>query len=121
MTSGNSTIYSIDSSGKASVFGTYNKPIPFELTTITFPPASDSKAPGMMLIGMRAKSGLAAKVGRIGMVGADGKLKDDVYLVGFIRPSGFEWSPSSFGSYGDELMIADTGKFASENNNERDG
>ena len=55
------------------------------------------------------------------MVGPDGKLKDDVYLVGFIRPSGFAWSPSSFGSYSDELMIADTGKFASENNNERDG
>ena len=55
------------------------------------------------------------------MVGADGKMKDDVYLVGFIRPSGFAWSPSSFGSYGDELMIADTGKFASENDNERDG
>ena len=74
-----------------------------------------------MLVGMRAKGEFASKVGRIGMVGADGKMKDDVYLVGFIRPSGFAWSPSSFGSYGDELMIADTGKFASENDNERDG
>lgn len=119
--SGNSTIYAIDPSGKASAFGTYNKPIVFELTTITFPPSSDTKAAGMMLIGMRAKGGFAAKVGRIGMIGPDGKLKDDVYLVGFIRPSGFAWSPSDFGSYSDELMIADTGKFASENNNERDG
>jgi hypothetical protein len=119
--SGNSTIYAIDSSGKASAFGTYNKPVVFELTTITFPPSSDTKAAGMMLIGMRAKGGFAAKVGRIGMVGPDGKLKDDVYLVGFIRPSGFAWSPSDFGSYSDELMIADTGKFASENDNERDG
>ncbi len=32
--SGNASIYAIDSSGKASVFGTYNKPVPFELTTI---------------------------------------------------------------------------------------
>ena len=120
-TSGNASIYSIDSSGKASAFGNYSKPVAFELTTIGFAPASDSKAAGMMLVGMRAKGDFAAKVGRIGMVGADGKLKDDVYLVGFIRPSGFVWSPSSFGSYGDELMIADTGKFASENNNERDG
>ena len=119
--SGNATIYAIDSSGKASVFGTYNKPVVFELTTITFPPASDSKAAGMMLVGMRAKGGFASKVGRISMIGADGKMKDDVYLVGFIRPSGFAWSPSSFGSYSDELMIADTGKFASENDNERDG
>jgi hypothetical protein len=118
---GNSTIYAIDSSGKASAFGTYNKPVVFELTTITFPPSSDSKAAGTMLVGMRAKGSFAAKVGRIGMIGPDGKLKDDVYLVGFIRPSGFAWSPSSFGSYSDELMIADTGKFASENNNERDG
>src|SRR5271163_4016464 len=110
-TSGNATIYAIDSSGNASVFGTYNKPLVFELTTITFPPASDSKAAGMMLVGMRAKGGFAAKVGRIGIIGPDGKLKDDVYLVGFIRPSGFQWAPSTFGSYGDELMIADTGKF----------
>ncbi len=121
VTSGNASIYAIDGSGKATVFGAYNKPVPFELTTISFPPSSDSKAAGMMLIGMRAKGGFAAKVGRIGMIGADGKLKDDVYLVGFIRPSGFAWSPSTFGSYSDELLIADTGKFASENNNERDG
>ncbi|MGB0060791.1 hypothetical protein [Candidatus Binatus sp.] len=119
--SGNATIYAIDSSGKASVFGTYTKPVPFELTTISFPPSSDTKAAGMMLVGMRAKGSFAAKVGRISMVGADGKMKDEVYLVGFIRPSGFAWSPSTFGSYSDELLIADTGKFASENDNERDG
>ncbi|MGH7925716.1 MAG: hypothetical protein ACREQH_14120 [Candidatus Binatus sp.] len=119
--SGNATIYTIDSSGKAKAFGTYDKPIPFELTTITFPPASDSKAAGTMLVGMRAKGSFASKVGRISMVGADGKMKDDVYLVGFIRPSGFAWSPSNFGSYGDELLIADTGKWASENSNFRDG
>ncbi len=120
-TSGNATIYSIDSSGKASAFGTYNKPVVFELTTITFPRASDSKAANTMLVGMRAKGAGVSKVGRISMVGADGKMKDEVYLVGFIRPSGFAWASSSFGSYSDELMIADTGKFASENNNERDG
>jgi hypothetical protein len=119
--SGNATIYAIDSSGKASAFGTYTKPVTFELTTITFPPPSDSKAAGTMLVGMRAKGAGVSKVGRIGMVGADGKLKDEVYLVGFIRPSGFAWAPSSFGSYSDELMIADTGKFASENDNQRDG
>ena len=45
--SGNSTIYAIDSSGKASAFGTYNKPVVFELTTITFPPSSDTKAAGI--------------------------------------------------------------------------
>jgi hypothetical protein len=121
VTSGNAAIYAIDASGKASSFGTYDKPVAFELTTITFPPASDSKAAGMMLVGMRAKGSPASKVGRIGIVGPDGKLKDDIYLVGFIRPSGFAWAPSSFGSYGDELMIADTGKFASENDNARDG
>ncbi len=119
--SGNASIYAIDSSGKASVFGNYSKPVPFELTTISFPPSSDVKASGMMLVGMRASGSFAAKVGRISIVGPDGKMKDEVYLVGFTRPSGFEWSPSTFGSYGDELMIADTGKFASENDNARDG
>jgi len=120
-TTGNATIYSIDSSGKASAFGTYNQGVVFELTTIRFAPASDSKAPNLMLVGMRPKQGGASKIGRISMVGADGKMKDDVYLVGFIRPSGFAWSPSNFGSYGNELMVADTGKFGSENNYERDG
>ena len=119
--SGNATIYTIDASGKASVLGSYSKPVAFELTTITFPPASDSKAAGTMLVGMRATGGFASKVGRIAMIGPDGKMKDDVYLVGFIRPSGFAWAPSNFGSYSDELMIADTGKLASENDNFRDG
>ncbi|MGB3550525.1 MAG: hypothetical protein WA993_07540, partial [Candidatus Binatus sp.] len=100
--SGNASIYSIDSSGKASVLGTYNKPVAFELTTITFPRASDSKAANSMLVGMRAIGAGVSKVGRISMVGPDGKLKDEVYLVGFTRPSGFAWAPSSFGSYGDE-------------------
>jgi hypothetical protein len=120
-TSDNSTIYTIDASGKAAVFGTYDKPLAFDLWSIRFAPASDPKAPGLMLVGMRPKVGGAAKVGRIGIVSADGKLKDDVYLVGFIRPSGFAWSPSGFGTYGDELMIADIGKLAAENNNDRDG
>ena len=120
-TSDNATIYAIDGSGKAGVFGTYDKPIAFDLSSIRFAPASDSKAPGLMLVGMRPKMGGASKVGRISIVGADGKMKDDIYLVGFIRPTGFAWSPSSFGSYGDELMIADLGKSASENNNDRDG
>jgi hypothetical protein len=103
------------------VFATFNKPIVFELTTITFAPASDSKAGGKMLVAMRAKGGIASKVGRISIVGADGKMDNDPYLVGFIRPSGFGWSPSTFGSYADVLMIADTGKLASENDNARDG
>jgi len=119
-TTGNATIYSIDSSGKASAFGTYNEGVVFELTTIRFAPASDSKAPNLMLVGMRPKGAAASKIGRISIVGADGKMKD-VYLVGFIRPGGFGWSPSSFGSYGNELMVADTGKFGSENNYQRDG
>ncbi|MDB5107375.1 MAG: hypothetical protein JWM69_316 [Candidatus Binatus sp.] len=38
-TSDNATIYAIDGSGKASVLGTYNKPVAFELTTIGFAPA----------------------------------------------------------------------------------
>ncbi len=119
-TAGNTSIYAIDSSGKATVLGTYNKPVQFDLTSIRFAPASDSKAANQMLVGMRATMAGASKVGRIGIVSADGKMKDDVYLVGFVRPTGFAWSPSSFGSYGDELFIADTGKLVTESA-ERDG
>ncbi len=120
-TTGNATIYSIDSSGKASAFGTYNQGIVFELTTIRFAPASDSKGANLMLVGMRPKGSGASKIARISMVGADGKMKDDVYLVGFIRPSGFGWAPSNFGSYANELMVADMGKLGSDNNYARDG
>jgi hypothetical protein len=118
--SANASVYAIDSSGKATVFGTYNKPVQFDLTTIRFAPASDSKAANQMLIGMRATMAGASKVGRIGIVTPDGKMKDDVYLVGFIRPTGFAWSPESFGSYGDNLFIADTGRLIAESDN-RDG
>jgi hypothetical protein len=69
---------------------------------------------------MRATMAGASKVGRIGIVAPDGKMKDDVYLVGFIRPTGFAWSPESFGSYGGDLFIADTGKLVSESDT-RDG
>ncbi len=120
-TSGNSAIYAIDASGKATVFGSYDKPLAFDLTTIGFAPADDPKAPNMMLVGMRPKLEGAAKVGRIGVVGPDGKLKDDPYLVGFIRPSGFGTSPTNWGSYGDTFFIADFGRPASSEGGATDG
>jgi len=119
--SGNSTIYAIDAAGKAAVFGSYDKPNAWDLTTIGFATGNDSKAPNMMLVGMRLKMGGAAKLGRIGIVGPDGKLKDDPYLVGFIRPSGFGTSPPNWGSYGGVFFIADFGKPASEEGGIGDG
>ena len=109
-TSGNSTIYAVDSSGKASAFGTFDKPLAFDLSAIAFASSSDSKAPGKMLVGMRPRMTGASKIGRISVVGPDGKLNTDPYLVGFINPTGFGNSPSGFGTYGDTFMIADMGK-----------
>jgi hypothetical protein len=120
-TTDNATLYAIDSSGKASVFGTYDKPLAMEITTVHFAPATDSKAPGMMLLGMRPTMAGAAKVGRIGIIAPDGKLKDDPYLVGFVRPGGFGYAPGNFGGYSGQFFIADTGRFASENSGMRDG
>jgi hypothetical protein len=108
--SSSSTIYAIDSSGKATAFGTFDKPLAFDLSAIAFAPSSDSKAPGKMLVGMRPRMTGAAKVGRISVVGPDGKMNSDPYLVGFINPTGFGTSPSGFGTYGDTFMIADMGK-----------
>src|SRR5215831_14785888 len=120
-TSGNSTIYAIDAAGKAAVFGSYDKPNAWDLTTIGFATANDSKAPNMMLVGMRLKMGGAAKLGRIGVVGTDGKLKDDPYLVGFVRPTGFGTSPPNWGSYGGVFFIVDSGKPASDEGGIADG
>ncbi|MGH7813066.1 MAG: hypothetical protein ACREQI_03585 [Candidatus Binataceae bacterium] len=119
-TSKNSTVYAIDSSGNASVFGVYRDPMPFELTTIGFTSASDPKAPNSMLVGMHLEMGKVAKVGRIAIVKPGGKM-GDVYRVGFIRPSGFAWSPAGFGTYPHEFFVAETGKFFSQNNGMRDG
>ena len=121
VTSANSTIYAIDSSGKATVFGSYDKPSPWDLTSIAFTSATDSKAPNMMLIGLRLRMGGAAKLGRIGVVTPDGKLKDDPYLVGFIRPTGFGTSPANWGSYGDTFFIVDYGKPSTDENGGIDG
>src|SRR5215831_12662238 len=120
-TSGNSAIYAIDAAGKAAVFGSYDKPNAWDLTTIGFATGNDSKAPNMMLVGLRLKTGGASKLGRIGIVGPDGKLKDDPYLVGFVRPSGFGTSPPNWGSYGGVFFIADYGKPASEEGGIGDG
>jgi hypothetical protein len=120
-TSGNSTMYAIDAAGKAAVFGSYDKPNAWDLTTIGFATGNDAKAPNMMLVGMRLKTGGASKLGRIGIVGPDGKLKDDPYLVGFVRPSGFGTSPPNWGSYGGVFFIADYGKPASDEGGVSDG
>ncbi|HTR61261.1 MAG TPA: hypothetical protein VMH37_06125 [Candidatus Binataceae bacterium] len=120
-TSANSTIYAIDASGKAAVFGSYDKPNAWDLTSIGFTSATDSKAPNVMLIGMRLRMGGAAKLGRIGVVTPDGKLKDDPYLVGFIRPTGFGTSPANWGSYGDTFFIVDYGKPSTEEGGASDG
>jgi hypothetical protein len=112
--SGNSTIYAIDSSGKASVFGTYDKPVAWEVSTIGFLPANDPKAPNSMLVGMRPRMESAAKVGRLAIIGPDGKMKDDPYLVGFIAPSGFGYSPGNFGSYSRVFFISDMGRPAAK-------
>jgi hypothetical protein len=109
-TSANSTVYTIDSSGKASAFGTYDKPVAFDLTVIAFTSKTDPKAPGVMLVGMRPRMGGASKIGRLSVIGADGKMKDDPYLVGFIDPTGFGYSPSNFGSYSGVAFICDMGK-----------
>ncbi|HEY6394110.1 MAG TPA: hypothetical protein VIX12_01760, partial [Candidatus Binataceae bacterium] len=121
VTNDNAAIYAIDASGKAALFGQYEKPMGFELTTVAFAPATDSKAPGLMLIGARPTIGGAAKIGRISVINPDGKMQDNPYLVGFTRASGFAFSPSEFGSYGDTLFIADAGKTGDENVSNRDG
>jgi hypothetical protein len=111
-TSGNSAIYAIDSAGKAKVFGDYAKPLGFELDTINFTTAHDPKAPNAMLVGMRPKMNAVAKIGRLGVVGPDGKLADNPYMVGFTRPTGVATSPAGWGSYPDMMFIADAAKMA---------
>lgn len=116
----NATIYEIDSSGKAKAFATFDGTPAFEISNLSFTAASDPKAPNAMLAGMRPRMEIAAKVGRINVLGTDGKLKFE-YLVGFINPTGWGYAPAGFGTYGGNLFILDAGKSAAKNAGERDG
>ncbi len=118
---GNATIYETGPDGKARVFATLDKPIPWEITNLTFAPANDPKARGAMMLGMRPRSEVAAKVGRIGMLGADGKLENNYYLVGFIRPTGWGFASAGFGEYHSQFFIGDAGQPAKKNHGARDG
>jgi hypothetical protein len=120
-TSDNSTVYVIDSQAKAQVFGSYRDPVSFELFGMYFTSATDKKAPNSLLIGMRPRGAPVVKVGRIGVIGGDGKLKDDPYYVGLVRPTAFGYAPANWGPYGGVFFIADAGKPAAENQGERDG
>ena len=121
VTNGNAAIYEIESGGKARAFGTYDKPLAWEIHNIGFAPAGDSKAPNGMLLSARPRSETASRVGRIAIIDASGKMKDEFYLVGMIRPTGFAFAPEGFGDHAGVLFVADQGKLAAENNGERDG
>ncbi len=120
VTNGNATIYEIDSSAKARAFATYDQPPTFELSSISFTPADDPKAPNSMLVGARPRMEMAAKVGRINVLGPDGKEKPE-YRVGFVLPTGWAYAPAAFGNYGGQLLILDRGRPAAKNAGARDG
>jgi len=120
VTNGNASVYEIDASGKAKAFATFEKPLPFEIMSISFTEANDSKAPNSMLLGMRPRTEVAAKVGRINVIDDKGQIKTE-YLVGFVAPTGWGYAPSGFGSYSGQFFIADAGKRADKNDGARDG
>lgn len=109
VSNGNGTIYEIDSSGTAKAFVTFDGTPAYEISSISFAAASDPKAPNTMLAGMRPRMEIAGRVGRIDVIGADGKEKTE-YLVGFVNPTGWGYAPAGFGSYAGNLIIVDAGQ-----------
>ena len=120
VSNGNATIYEIDASGKAKAFATFDGTPSYEIGSLGFTAANDPKAPNSLLVGMRPRMEVAAKVGRINVFGTDGKQKTE-YLVGFINPTGWGYAPNGFGSYGGLLFIVDAGRPAAKNEAARDG
>ena len=120
VTNGNGTIYEIDSGGKAKALSTFDGTPAYEITSISFTAANDPKAPNSMLAGMRPRMEVASRVGRIGVLGIDGKEKTQ-YLLGFISPTGWGYASASFGNYSGNFFILDAGRPATKNNGERDG
>ena len=118
---GNATIYEIDSSGKAKAFATFDGKPAYEISSLSFTAPNDPKAPNAMLAGMRPRMEIAAKVGRINVIGPDGKQKTE-FLVGFVNPTGWGYAPPGFGGgYAGNLFILDAGKPAAKNAADRDG
>jgi hypothetical protein len=121
VTNGNATVYQIDSGGKAKAFAVFDQPPTFELSSLSFTDASDTKAPNSMLIGMRPRTEVSLKVGRIIAFGPDGKQKTE-YKIGFgALPTGWGYAPGGFGNYGGQLFILDAGRPADKNSGARDG
>ncbi len=118
---GNGSIYEIDPSGKAKAFATFDGTPAYEISNLSFTASNDPKAPNTMLAGMRPRMEIAAKVGRINVIGPDGKQKTE-YLVGFVNPTGWGFAPAGFGGgYAGNLFIVDAGKPAAKNAADRDG
>src|SRR5271163_2473828 len=121
VSNGNASIYEIDSSGKAKAFATFDGKPSFEISSLGFTAPDDPKAPNTMLAGMRVRMEIAGRVGRIGVLGPDGKQKTE-YLVGFVNPTGWGYAPAGFGGgYAGNLFIVDAGKPAAKNDADRDG
>src|SRR5690348_15478328 len=121
VTNGNATIYQIDSGGKAKVFAVFDQPPTFELSSLAFTDPSDTKAPNSMLIGMRPRTEVSLKVGRIIAYGLFGKQKT-AYEIGFgALPTGWGYAPGGFGNYGGQMFILDAGRPADKNSGGRDG
>jgi len=120
VSNGNASIYEIDSSGKAKAFATFDGTPAYEIGSIAFTAANDPKAPNSMLAGMRPRMEIAAKVGRINVLGTDGKEKTE-YLVGFGNPTGWGYAPPGFGNYAGNMFIVDAGRPAAKNDGARDG
>ncbi len=122
VSNGNATIYQIDSSGKAKAFATFDGTPSYEISSLSFTAPNDPKAPNAMLAGMRPRLAMiAGKVGRIDVLGADGKQKTE-YLLGFVNPTGWGYAPGGFGGgYAGNLFIVDAGKPAEKNAAARDG
>lgn len=121
VTNGNATVYQIDSGGTAKAFAVFDQPPTFELSSLGFTDASDTKAPNSMLIGMRPRTEVSLKVGRIIAFGPDGKQKTE-YMIGFgALPTGWGYAPGGFGTYGGQMLILDAGRPADKNAAGRDG
>lgn len=117
---GNATVYEITPAGQARAFITFDKP-PLEVAGLGFTASNDPKAANAMLVANRPLMPGGARLGKISVVDASGKLALDPYLVGFVRPTAFAYSPANFGVYPGVFFIVDAGKLAGENDGAKDG
>ncbi|MFI5397959.1 MAG: hypothetical protein ACHQ9S_20670 [Candidatus Binatia bacterium] len=105
----NATVYQVTANGACTPFATFD---PVRVGVPLGLQFAKDHATMLVSVSKNDTSGDAvAKRGAIVRVRPDGTIEDDPVATGLAVPSGMDFAPEGFGSYGGQLFVADAGDF----------